>query len=122
MYQEWRHEVETVSSLTEIERPATGAPAVCVVRGEIDISNIDEFRAGLHDAFRDAEAVVVDLSAVTFMASAGVRALVEAGADPGRRMTIVTGPGVATVLRICGMATLVPCLADRDAAERACRG
>jgi hypothetical protein len=36
-------------------------------------------------------------------------------------MAIVTGPGVATVLRICGMPSIVPCVTDRAAAVEACR-
>lgn len=112
----------SVPSLTEIVPPVLDHPPVCVVRGEIDISNAAEFRAGLAAAFAQASAVVVDLSEVVFMASAGVRVLVDAGADPRRRMAIVVGPGVATILRICGMAGVVPCVADRATAERACRG
>lgn len=109
-------------SLTEIVRPTLDDPAVCVVRGEVDISNVAELHAGLAAAFAASPTVVVDLAEVAFMASAGVRALVDAGTRPGHRMAIVVGPGVATILRICGMARIVPCVADRAAAERACRG
>jgi anti-anti-sigma factor len=111
-----------VLSLTEIVRPTLDEPAVCVVRGEVDISNVAELRAGLAAAFAACPAVVVDLTDVEFMASAGVRALVDAGTRPGHRMAIVVGPGVATVLRICGMTRIVPCVEDRAAAERVCRG
>ncbi len=106
---------------TEVLSGPAGAPAVCVVCGEIDISNVHELRDGLDEAARAAQAVVVDLSGVTFMASAGVRALVDARVDGRRPMAIVTGPGVATVLRICGMPSIVPCLTDRAAALEACR-
>lgn len=113
--------IHAVPSLTEVLSGPAGAPAVCVVRGEIDISNVDELRTGLAEAASAADAVVVDLSAVTFMASAGVRALVDARMTGGRPMAIVTGPGVATVLRICGMPSIVPCVADRGSAVWACR-
>lgn len=114
---------EPVSSLTEIVRPAFDDPVVCVVRGEVDISNVAELRAGLDAAFAESPSVVVDLSGVRFLASAGVRSLVEAGVNAaGRRMVIVTGPGVSTILRICGIASLVPCVPDRAAAERVWRG
>lgn len=113
--------IHAVPSVTEVLSGPAGAPAVCVVRGEIDISNVDELRTGLEQAASAAGAVVVDLSAVTFMASAGVRALVDARADGDRPMAIVTGPGVATVLRICGIPSVVPCLTDRASAVEACR-
>lgn len=109
-------------SITEIVRPTLDEPAVCVVRGEVDISNVAELHAGLVAAFAACPAVVVDLADVAFMASAGVRALVDAGTRPGHRMAIVVGPGVATILRIYGMARIVPCVEDRAAAERVCRG
>lgn len=96
---------------------------VCEVRGEIDVSNVAELQAGLDDAFARGRAVVVDLSLVHFFASAGIRALFDACADhlPDRPMAVVTGPGVRTILRICGLASVAPCLPDREAAARACR-
>jgi anti-sigma B factor antagonist len=113
--------IHAVPSLTEVLSGPAGAPAVCVVRGEIDISNVDELRTGLEEAAASAAGVVVDLSGVTFMASAGVRALVDARVNGDRPMAIVTGPGVATVLRICGMPSIVPCVGDRASAVEACR-
>ncbi|QJY48815.1 STAS domain-containing protein [Pseudonocardia broussonetiae] len=95
---------------------------VCEVRGEIDVSNVGELHAGLAEAFARGRAVVVDLSRVHFFASAGIRALFDACADhsPDRPMAVVTGPGVRTILRICGLASVAPCLSDREAAARAC--
>jgi anti-anti-sigma factor len=87
---------------------------VCEVRGEIDVSNVAELHTGLADAFARGRAVVVDLSLVHFFASAGIRALFDACADhlPERPMTVVTGPGVRTILRICGLSSVAPCLPD----------
>jgi anti-anti-sigma factor len=113
--------IHAVPLLTEVLSGPADAPAVCVVRGEIDISNVHELRDRLDEAVRAARALVVDLSAVTFMASAGVRALVDARTVGRLPMAIVTGPGVATVLRICGMPSIVPCVTDRAAAVEACR-
>lgn len=106
-------------SMIEILDGAGDRPVVCAVRGEIDISNVGELRAGLADAIGRGPAVVVDLSGVTFLASVGVRALhVAAGSG---RIVLVPGPHVHTVLRICGLDRVVDCLPDRAAAERACR-
>jgi anti-sigma B factor antagonist len=95
---------------------------VCVVRGEIDVSNVGELEAGLAATIDRGPAVVVDLSEVTFFASAGIRALFDACGDRrGRPIAVVTGPGVRTVFRICGIAAVVPCHAERDAAVASCR-
>lgn len=101
---------------TEIVHPTGGVPAVCVVRGEIDISNVGDLRAGLDAAFGASPSVVVDLADVTFLASTGVRAILDAAVRPGRRAAVVVGPGVQTVLRICRLDDVVPCAADREAA------
>lgn len=95
---------------------------VCAVRGEIDVSNVGELEAGLTAAIDRGPAVVVDLSEVTFFASAGIRALFDACDDRrGRPIAVVTGPGVETVFRICGMSAVVPCHPDRAAAVHSCR-
>jgi anti-anti-sigma factor len=54
-----------------------GDGAVLEVNGEVDLATVEQFRAALLDAQR-SERVVVDLSGVTFMDSAGVNALVGA--------------------------------------------
>jgi anti-sigma B factor antagonist len=96
-------------------------PAVCAVRGEIDISNVDSLRAALADAYRQWPTLVVDLGEVTFFASAGIRALLDARVGhQDRTMTIVTGRAVEAILRICGMASVASCHQDRESAVRAC--
>ncbi|MCX6465721.1 MAG: STAS domain-containing protein [Pseudonocardiales bacterium] len=107
----------------DVRRPDPGRPALCVVGGEIDLSTVAELRAGLEEAFASSPAVVADLSGVTFLASTGVRALVDAclGGSPGTRvLSLVTGPRVETVLRICVVSAVASCHPDRAAATHAC--
>ena len=63
---------------------------------------------------------VVDMSAVTFVASIGIRMLVtsaRAQSQRGGRMVIVAPPGrSAEVLRMAGIDRLVPVVDDLDAA------
>lgn len=112
------------SSTSTVRVLAQGAdePLLCAVHGEIDISNVDELSNGLAEAYRQGPVVVADLSRVTFFASAGVRALFDACLveSPGRILGVVTGPGVDTILRICGMSAAALCRPDREAANRAC--
>ncbi|OLR92965.1 STAS domain-containing protein [Actinokineospora bangkokensis] len=72
--------------LAEITTSRDGDRAVVRVRGEIDMSNGDQFTAAVHDAAAQgaaaqdagppARTVVVDLSSTTYFASAGLAALV----------------------------------------------
>ncbi|MEU4428487.1 STAS domain-containing protein [Actinoplanes sp. NPDC024001] len=92
----------TALSLTSGSRP-DGAP-VLTVAGEIDMSNAAEFAAALSDAVARAgdAAVVVDLTGVEYLDSAGLAALF-AQAD---RLQVVTGPLLAPLLEVSGLAEL----------------
>ncbi|GEL19929.1 STAS domain-containing protein [Pseudonocardia asaccharolytica] len=94
-------------------------PVICAVRGEVDMSNADELSVYLDSAFKAGPDVVVDLSGVTFLASAGVRVLLKAYTDRrGRRIAIVTNAAIEAVLRICGLTAVVPCRPTRSLAVR----
>ncbi|MEH0974013.1 STAS domain-containing protein [Micromonospora sp. CPCC 205546] len=95
--------------------------------GEIDMASAGEFEATLTEALRrpGVREVVVDLAAVRFLDSSGVRVLVH-GAAVGRERDVtlrVTGPqsGVARVLRITGVDALLG-LADADTGRPVARG
>lgn len=69
----------------------SGGPGPLRLRGEIDVSNVDLFDA-LLTAASDAEDVVVDLGAVTFIDVVGATTLVKASQrlGPERRMTVLS--------------------------------
>ena len=71
----------------------SGGAVVCAVTGEIDISNADEFAAQLARAATRGREVVVDLSGVTFLASAGIRVLIDA-AIGGAMLLAPRGPAL----------------------------
>jgi len=64
-----------------------GSTVVLTATGEIDVATGPQVRALLADhlAAEDVEAVVVDLSAVTFMGSTAVAVLVDANWEAGQR-------------------------------------
>lgn len=66
--------------MTTFESSSELGVAVLVVDGEIDVSNADAFRGHLIKAAwsTDPPAVIVDMSAVTFIDSGGVEALIDA--------------------------------------------
>ncbi|MEV0155125.1 STAS domain-containing protein [Micromonospora sp. NPDC050686] len=94
-------------------RDAARGRVILCPTGEIDMSSADALEAALREAVRrpDARAVLVDLSRVDFLDSAGVRALLR-GADAGAVHAVpvrVTDPqpAVARILRITGVGPLL---------------
>ena len=79
-------------------RDADGTPVVTAV-GEIDMSNADRFRDALGQAAGDDGRLVVDLTGVEYLDSAGVHALF--AFTPG--LTLIAGPLLAPVLAISGL-------------------
>jgi anti-anti-sigma factor len=87
---------------------ADGEHTVLTVAGEVDIVTVESFRTALLDAQRSPK-VVVDLSGVTFMDSAGINALVGAyhRVAPDCELRIVgLRPNVRRVFEITGLLEL----------------
>ncbi|KUL21492.1 STAS domain-containing protein [Actinoplanes awajinensis] len=81
---------------------SAGAPVLTAV-GEIDMSNAETFAAALIGAVTSAgRALLVDLTAVEYLDSAGLAALFH-HAD---RIEVVTGPLLAPLLAVSGLADL----------------
>ncbi|MBN3932392.1 STAS domain-containing protein [Streptomyces verrucosisporus] len=91
----------TTLTLTDQQRP-DGTP-VLVAEGEIDMSNVGEFRAAVDRAAgAGAGRLVVDLTAVDYLDSAGLAALF-AHAD---RLELIAPPLLGPVLTVSGLADL----------------
>ena len=79
-------------------RDADGIPVVTAV-GEIDMSNADRFRDALGQAAADGGPLVVDLTGVEYLDSAGLRALFAFA--PG--LALIASPLLVPVLAISGL-------------------
>jgi anti-anti-sigma factor len=82
------------------------------VAGELDVATADEFSRAVRGGLATG-AVVIDLREVTFMDSAGVRALNTAlreAANAGRELRVAREmhPSVVQVLEMTGMLGLLP--------------
>jgi anti-anti-sigma factor len=70
--------------------------ATVVLEGELDIAAVVELEPELEHLERDAPALIVlDLSALTFLDSSGIRMILAADArarEQGRRLALVPGP------------------------------
>jgi len=84
-----------------LDRTATGI----FVRGEVDLSSAEPFAEEASRAVMEAAtSFLVDLSGMTFMDSAGLRALIEV-LELGRRkdMIVQSSPQVFTLLHLVGL-------------------
>lgn len=79
-------------------RGPDGIPVVTAI-GEIDLSNADRFRSALSQAAADHGRLVVDLTGVQYLDSAGVHALF--AHTPG--LELIVSPLLAPVLAISGL-------------------
>jgi anti-sigma B factor antagonist len=96
--------------------------------GDIDVVSADEFEERLLESIDSprVDAVVIDLTAVTFVGSAALNALVRSLERPARydslRVAIVADDSrVTTILEVSGLDRLFPIRSTREAAIGAVR-
>jgi anti-anti-sigma factor len=99
------------------------APSVVEVKGELDLSTVSRWEENVEAVGRDATVIVLDLSEVGFVDSAGVRTLfrlARTAKDQGARLVIVAphdGP-VRRLLDILGIESMTPLCETRAEALR----
>jgi anti-anti-sigma factor len=101
------------------------SPSVVAVRGELDLSTATRWEDDVERAVRDSPAVVLDLSMVGFVDSAGVRSLftmLRLAASRDRRVVVVAPHDgqVHRLLEILDLESVVPVRESVWAALRSC--
>jgi anti-anti-sigma factor len=90
------------------------------VTGEVDIATSPRLRAALAERPRTEGLLLLDLTAVTFMDSSGLSAVLNLQRDTtaaGERLAVVCPPGPARLLfEVTGVDAELPLFATRDAA------
>jgi anti-sigma B factor antagonist len=81
----------------------TDTPPVVVATGEIDLANVDEFGAVLARAAADSEAIIVDMSQVTYCDSAALRELFAVAATAKLTLIVPQRGPITTLLSISGL-------------------
>jgi len=108
--------------LAQVREEHQGDLCVAAVQGEIDASNVAQIGERLRAPLTNrSTALVVDLSATTYLDSAGINLLFELAGElehRQQRLRVVVTPvsHVARMLGIAGLATVVPLHATREAA------
>jgi anti-sigma B factor antagonist len=86
-----------------VRRRWAGDAAVVVAEGEIDLATVDELQAAIDGAADGAAQVLLDLRAVTFIDSAGVRLVLEAMRALPKFAVVRGSAEVARVFRLVGL-------------------
>ena len=104
-----------------IDDSADGA-AIVILSGELDLGTVPRMEASLLEQLEQRGAVLVDLSALSFIDSSGIAALIEAKQSAnGSRLGFLVAPG-SQVDRVFGIASIGDTLrlfSDREAAMTA---
>jgi anti-sigma B factor antagonist len=104
-----------------VDEPSEGVVVVAPT-GELDMSNGDLLEEAIERARRDGVAnLIIDLRALSFMDSSGLRLLLDAWNESklaDRRLSIVVAKTglVRRVLEVSGCDVVLPVVADLDAA------
>jgi anti-sigma B factor antagonist len=96
-------------------------PILIAPEGELDFAQVGAFRSELARAASQPTGIVVDLSAVSFIDSSGLGALVELYnrlRRDNRRLAVVApaGTAAAVLLNLAGLQAQMPIYGTRDAA------
>jgi anti-anti-sigma factor len=86
-----------------VSRRRAGDAIVVAPAGEIDLATVDALEAAVEAALAEAEHIVLDLRAVTFIDSAGLRLVLETSREAAR-LSVVRGP--REVQRVFGLVGL----------------
>jgi anti-anti-sigma factor len=91
----------------EVSTDASGTPTV-TVSGDLDMSNADALKAALASvAAKRPQRVIIDLSGVRFMDSAGIAVLVDAATKVPSVHVRDPSPAVRRVVDITGLTAMI---------------
>jgi anti-anti-sigma factor len=104
----------------EVGKHQAGQATVLTVSGEVDMLTAPQLAEAIHNALAGRpEALVVDLSKVEFLASAGMTVLLTAQADvvpPTRFAVVAEGPATSRPIKLMGIDTVLPLYSTLDSA------
>ena len=108
------------AAVGEVEERRVGDISVVAVSGTVDMLTAPKLEAAINAAAQSSpSAVVVDFTAVEFLASAGLGVLVAAHGDlaPAVKLSVVAdGPATSRPLKLVGIADIVDLYATLDEA------
>lgn len=98
---------ETAGSGLTIAADRTGGLVLLTVRGSIDVLTVPQLAEAVREAMTGVPAgLIIDITAVDFLSSAGMSALITAHeniAPTGRFAVVADGPATARPMRLVGL-------------------
>jgi anti-anti-sigma factor len=101
-----------------ISTSSTDRATVVVVGGEVDLATAPQLDGSI-DLDTTTPIIVLDLSAVTFMDSTGLRSIIQAhdaAAQKGKQLRVVPGDKAAGLLQMTGLTARLHVFATREEA------
>jgi anti-sigma B factor antagonist len=114
-------------ALADVRSERDGKTVVAVLTGEVDMSNAASVRLQIAEAVTpDDDALLVDLSELSFIDSAGLHTLIELGTVLKERrqqflLCVPHGTTIERAIQIIGLPSAVPVHSDRTEAIEAAR-
>jgi len=114
-------------SLADVRIDNDGRTLFAVITGEVDMSNAPSIRLQIAESVTpEHDALIVDLSELSFIDSAGLHALIELGTvldERRQQLLLCVPPGsqIRRAIEIVGLPQAISVHADRDEAVEAAR-
>lgn len=100
---------ENAPRLLDVAVRTENGTAIVTVQGEVDMASAPQLQAALEDAQRGGDPLIVDMSEVGFLGSAGLSVLlvISEAADPGTGLRVVVSDAVRRPVELTGLDKLL---------------
>jgi anti-anti-sigma factor len=100
---------DSAPRLLDVAVRAENGTAIVTVQGEVDMASAPQLQAALEDTQRGGDALVVDMSEVGFLGSAGLSVLlvISEAAAPGAGLRVVVSDAVRRPIELTGLDKLL---------------
>ncbi|MGW5382097.1 STAS domain-containing protein [Nocardia sp. NPDC003963] len=100
---------ESTPRLLDVAVRTENGTAIVTVQGEVDMASAPQLQTALQDAQRGGNQLIVDMSAVGFLGSAGLSVLlvVSEAADPEAGLRVVVSDAVRRPVELTGLDKLL---------------
>jgi anti-anti-sigma factor len=100
---------DSAPRLLDVAVRAENGTAIVTVQGEVDMASAPQLQAALEDAQRGGDPLVVDMSEVGFLGSAGLSVLlvISESAEPAAGLRVVVSDAVRRPVELTGLDKLL---------------
>ncbi|AHH16803.1 putative anti-anti-sigma factor [Nocardia nova SH22a] len=108
---------ERVSPALRTEQRRTDSAVIVTVHGEVDMNSAPQLQSALDEALREnAAAIVLDMSEVGFLGSAGLSVLLTVSQDETSALRVVPSPAVRRPIEVTALDKLLELFPSVEAA------